>query len=154
TKGELSRFFSTIQGIVDPGDAANYAPYVTMKALPGVPDWKPKDVLIEEVIGDTIVPNSAAERYARAAGLAQVQPVAVPIGGLPSLAAPMTGNLPGGATGGIYQFTEADGAPTDHGSLIFTNDAIAQYTTFFAGALAGGHGTIDAQGATAAAASH
>jgi pimeloyl-ACP methyl ester carboxylesterase len=150
TKGELSRFFSTIQGIVDPGDAANYAPHVTMTGLPGVPNWQPKDVLIEEVIGDTIVPNSSAERYARAAGLAQVQTVAVPIGGLPTLPAPMTGNLPGGATGGIYQFTEADGAPTDHGSLIFTNDAIAQYTTFFAGSLAGGHGTVQAQGTPAA----
>ncbi|HEY8088827.1 MAG TPA: hypothetical protein VIF09_13300 [Polyangiaceae bacterium] len=147
TKGALSRFFSTIQGIVDPGDAANYAPYVTLKALPGVPAWQAKDVLIEEVIGDTIVPNSSAERYARAAGLAQVQTVAAPIGGLRALPAPMSGNLPGGATGGIYQFTEADGAPTDHGSLIFTNDAIAQYTTFFAGSLAGGHGVVEAQGA-------
>jgi pimeloyl-ACP methyl ester carboxylesterase len=142
TKGDLARFFSIIQGIVDPGDAANYAPYVTLKALPGVPGWKPKDVLIEEVIDDTIVPNSAAERYARAAGLAQVQPVAVPIAGLTSVASPASGNLAGGATGGIFQFLTADGAPTDHGSLIFTNDAIAQYTTFFQGSLAGGHGTV------------
>jgi hypothetical protein len=142
TKGALARFFSLIQGILDPGDAANYAPYVTLKGLPGVPGWKPKDVLIEEVIGDTIVPNSAAERYARAAGLALIEPVAVPIGGLTSIAAPATGNLPGGATGGIYQFATADGMPTDHSDLINTNDANAQYTTFLRGALAGGHGTV------------
>jgi hypothetical protein len=142
TKGSLARFYSVIQGIVDPGDAANYAPFVTLRGLPGVPGWKPKDVLLEEVIADTIVPNSSAERYARAAGLAQVQPVAVPIGGLTAIAAPASGNLAGGATGGIFQFVTADGMPTDHGSLIFANDAIAQYTTFFRGALAGGHGVV------------
>jgi hypothetical protein len=113
-----------------------------MHALPGVPGWKPKDVLIQEVIGDTIVPNSSAERYARAAGLAEVLPDAVAIGGLSTGASPLTGNLPGGATGGIYQYAEADGMPTDHGSLIFSNDAMHQYTTFFAGAIAGGHSTI------------
>ncbi len=34
-KGELARFFSIIQGIVDPGDAANYAPYVTPEGAAG-----------------------------------------------------------------------------------------------------------------------
>jgi hypothetical protein len=142
TKGQISRFFSSIQAIVDPGDAANFAPYVALKGLPGVPNWRPKDVLLEEVKDDTIVPNSSAERLARAAGLAQVQPVLVPIGGLSTVQAPAKGNLPSGATGAIYQFFTADGQQVDHGSLIFTNDAITQYTTFFAGALAGGHGSV------------
>ena len=142
TKGQLARFFAMIQGVVDPGDAANYAHYVTTEGLPGVPAWKPKDVLIEEVIGDNIVPNSSAERLARAAGLAQVQPVVKAIGGLDAVASPATGNLPDGATGGIFQFAEADGMPVDHSGLISTNDAINQYTKFFAGSLAGGHGTV------------
>lgn len=142
TKGQLARFFSTIQAIVDPGDAANYAPYVTLQPLPGVAGWRPKDVLLEEVKDDTIVPNSSAERLARAAGLAQVDPVVTPIAGLASVPAPASANLPSGATGAIFQFAAADGAPVDHGSLIFSNDAIAQYTTFFAGALAGRHGAV------------
>ena len=104
TKGQLARFFSTIQAIVDPGDAANYAPYVTLQGLPGVPGWKPKDVLLEEVKDDTIVPNSSAERLARAAGLAQVEPVVKPIPGLGAVPAPATSNLADGATGGIFQF--------------------------------------------------
>ncbi|HEY8039691.1 MAG TPA: hypothetical protein VIF15_07850 [Polyangiaceae bacterium] len=141
-KGQLARFFATIQGIIDPGDAANYAPYVTLEGLPGVADWEPKDVLIEEVKDDNIVPNSSTERLARAAGLAQVQPVAVPIGGLASIPAPASANLADGATGGVFQFAMADGASVNHGGLIFTNDAIRQYTTFFAGALAGGHATV------------
>ena len=142
TKGQLTRFFAMIQGIVDPGDAANYARYVTTEGLPGVPGWKPKDVLLEEVVGDNIVPNSSAERLARAAGLAQVQPVVKAIGGLASVASPAVGNLPDGVTGGIFQFDHADGMPVNHGGLIFTNDAMNQYNKFFAGSLAGGHGSI------------
>ncbi|HEX8791215.1 MAG TPA: hypothetical protein VF765_09735 [Polyangiaceae bacterium] len=142
SKGQITRFFSMIQGIVDPGDAANYARYVTMEPLPGVKDWKPKDVLLEEVIDDSIVPNSSAERLARATGLAQVQPVLHAIPGLPDVSAPASANLPSQATGGVFQFHIIDGSPVQHGELIFTNQAIDQYDTFFQGALAGGHGTI------------
>ena len=142
SKGQLARFFSMIQGIVDPGDAANYARYVTMEPLPGVADWKPKDVLLEEVIDDTIVPNSSAERLARAAGLPQVQPVLHAIPGLSAVPAPATADMSTHATGGIYQFHMIGGMPIQHGELIFTNEAIDQYTTFFQDALAGGHGSI------------
>jgi hypothetical protein len=142
TTGTVPRFFSTVQAILDPGDAANYAHYVTTESLPGVPGWTARDVLLEEVIDDGIVPNSSAERLARAAGLAQVQPVQHAIPGLTAVAVPATANLSSGATGGIFQFAMADGKPTDHGSLIFTNDAIKQYTTFFQGSLAGGHATV------------
>jgi hypothetical protein len=142
TTGTVARFFPTIQAIVDPGDAANYAHYVTMEGLPGVPGWVPRDVLIEEVQDDNIVPNSSTERLARAAGLAQVGPITKAIPGLASIPAPATANLPTGVTGGIFQFAMADGMSVNHGGLIFTNDAITQYTTFFQGVLAGGHATI------------
>jgi hypothetical protein len=56
--------------------------------------------------------------------------------------APATGNLSTHATGGVFQFHLIGGMPVQHGELIFTNEAINQYTTFFQGALAGGHGTI------------
>jgi pimeloyl-ACP methyl ester carboxylesterase len=142
TTGQPARFFSTIQGILDPGDAANYAHYVTTEGLPGVPGWAPRDVLIEEVIDDNIVPNSSAERYARAAGLAQVGPVVNAIPGLASVPSPASANLANGVTGGIFQFAMADGMPVNHGGLIFTNDAIKQYTTFFGDALTKGRATI------------
>jgi hypothetical protein len=89
---------------------------VTLEPLPGVAGWRAKDVLLEEVKDDTIVPNSSAERLARAAGLAQVDPVVVPIGGLSDVPAPASVNLASGATGAIFQFAVADGAPVDHGS--------------------------------------
>ena len=142
SKGQLARFFSMIQGIVDPGDAANYARYVTTEPLPGVANWKPKDVLLEEVLDDSIVPNSSAERLARAAGLAQVQPVLHAIPGLSAVPNPATANMSSHATGGIYQFHMIGGMPIQHGELIFTNEAIDQYTTFFQDALAGGRGSI------------
>ena len=43
----------------------------------------------------------------------------------------------GGKTGGIFQFDTADGKPIDHGSLIFSTEAIAQYVEFFRSSLAG-----------------
>jgi hypothetical protein len=142
TRGQLARFYAMIQGILDPGDAVNYARYVTTEALPGVSAWKPKDVLIEEVIGDSIVPNSSTERLARAAGLAQVDPMVHAIAGLQSVPSPATGNLPNDATGAIFQFDHADGMPVQHAGLINTNDATHQYDRFFASALAGGHATV------------
>jgi hypothetical protein len=55
------------------------------------------------VIDDGIVPNSTSEALARAAGLVLVDPIR-PISGLKTAAAPLAGNLPGGATGVIAQF--------------------------------------------------
>ena len=64
------------------------------------------------------------------------------IPGLAPANAPLTANLASGATGGIFQFDHADGKNIDHGSLLFTNDAIGQYSQFFRTALASGHATI------------
>jgi pimeloyl-ACP methyl ester carboxylesterase len=141
-KSEVARFFSITQSIIDPGDAANYAPYTTLSGLPGVPNWRPKDVLLQEVRHDTIVPNSSSERLARAAGLAQVSPVLDAIAGLAPMQPGLSSNLASGATGGIFQFEIADGKTVDHGSLIFTTEGIKQYVEFFRGSLAGGHGAI------------
>ncbi len=141
-KSEVARFFSLTQAIMDPGDPANYAPFVALSALPGVVNWKAKDVLLQEVRHDNIVPNTSSERLARAAGLAQISPVLDPIGGLASGQPGVSGNLPSGATGGIFQFEIADGKAVDHGSLIFTSEGIKQYVEFFRGSLAGKHATI------------
>src|SRR5262249_39598514 len=93
-------------------------------------------------VEDGIVPNSTSEALARAAGLQQVNPI-VPISGLTTNMAPLTGNLPGGATAGIAQFAKMDhGMPAEHGGLIFSDEAIAEYVGFFQSGLLEGHATI------------
>jgi pimeloyl-ACP methyl ester carboxylesterase len=142
TKGQIERFFALTQGIIDRGDPINYARYVALESLPGVTGWRPRDVLLQEVVDDAIVPNSTSEALARAAGLAEVLPKVSDIPLLVQSNAPLIGNLSTGATGGIFQFDHADGKPIDHGSLIFTDDARNQYSQFLRTALESGHGTI------------
>ncbi|MCA9630996.1 MAG: hypothetical protein KC766_25195 [Myxococcales bacterium] len=55
--GSVASFMAMTQSIVDPGDPLNYARYVTREALPGVEGWAPRDLLIQEVNDDGIVPN-------------------------------------------------------------------------------------------------
>jgi pimeloyl-ACP methyl ester carboxylesterase len=142
TKGEIERFFALTQGIVDRGDPINYARYVTLESLPGLDGWQPRDVLLQEVVSDAIVPNSTSEALARAAGLAEILPKVSDIPELEQASAPLAGNLASGATGGIFQFDHADGKSIDHGSLIFTDDARNQYAPFFRTAIETGRATI------------
>ncbi len=140
--GALARFFAVTQAIVDPGDPLNFARFGTQEALAGVPGWKPRDVLLQEVIDDNIVPNSTSEALARATGLVLVDPKR-PISGLPTAPAPVTGNLASGATGAIAQFDTMDGGMTaNHGGLIFSAEARAQYVAFFASGLTAAHATV------------
>jgi len=137
-QSEVIRFFAATQAIVDPGDAANFVKGVTLEALPGVPDWKPRDVLLQEVHEDSIVPNSTSDLLARAAGLVHQLPKKSEVPGLASASGSLTANLPSGATGVFAQFERgADGKAIDHGSLIFTPEARAQYVAFFGSALKG-----------------
>jgi hypothetical protein len=140
--GALGRFFAISQAIVDPGDPLNYARFGTQLAAPGVTGWKPRDVLLQEVVDDSIVPNSTSEALARAAGLVLADPIR-PISGLPSGAAPLTGNLTSGATGAIAQFDKIEGGQlATHGELIFSPEARAQYVEFFKTGLAKPHATV------------
>lgn len=134
--GALGRFFAVSQAIVDPGDPINYARYGALEAFPGVSGWLPRDILLQEVIGDTIVPNSTTRALARAAGLALVDPLE-PVSGLDTAVAALSGNLDG-ATGALSQFDRVDGdTVATHGELIFSEEGRAQYVTFFLSALAG-----------------
>lgn len=140
--GDVVRFFAITQGIVDPGDPANFAKYVTLEPAPGVADWRPRDVLLQEVFGDTIVPNSTTELLARAAGLEHQLPAKSEIPFLPTTrgegGGAVSGNLASGATGALAQFERgADGKLIDHGSLIFAPEGRAQYVEFFRSALEG-----------------
>ena len=120
----------------------NYARFGALEPTPGVPGWAPRDMLLQEVVDDNIVPNSTSEALARAAGLTLVD-VIRPISGLKSGAAPTSGTLPGGATGAIVQFDVMNGnQPAEHGGLIFSPEAQAQYVEFFKTGLATGHATV------------
>ena len=125
------------QAILDPGDPANYARFATLEPMKGVASWRPKDVLIQEVKDDRIVPNTSTEILARALGLVQVGPTTHDVPGMTRVPGPLTGNLPGGATGGLVQFEMANGTTAAHGDLIFSPEAKKQYVEFFRTALAG-----------------
>jgi dienelactone hydrolase len=138
--GALARFFVVAQALVDPGDPAAYARYATLEPLPGLAPG-PRDVLVQEAIDDNIVPNASTEVLARALGLAQARP-ARPVPGLRDLSYPVRGNLPGGGTGVLAQFSKMNGGATaTHGELIFSPEARRQYVEFFRGAIADGRAT-------------
>lgn len=146
--GAVGRFFAATQAIVDPGDPLNYARFGTLEGLPGVPGWEPRDVLLQEVVNDSIVPNSTSELVARAAGLVNMDP-RVKVSGLAETSGPVTGNLGGGATGVLSQFDKVkdeesgEDQNASHGELIFTPEARAQYVKFFQTGLTNGHGTCE-----------
>ena len=141
TKGALARFFVVAAALVDRGDPDAYAPYATLRPLDGVTNWTPRDAIIQEVVNDSIVPNSSAEMLARAAGLAHMGDIAH-IPGTPVLPPPVTGNLHAGNTGVISQFDRINGTDVaTHGELLFAPEAIQQYVTFFETGLASAHAT-------------
>jgi pimeloyl-ACP methyl ester carboxylesterase len=140
--GAVARFFAVAQAIVDPGDPLNYARFGTLEPLEGVANWAPRDVLLQEVIDDHIVPNSSSEALARAAGLELIDAIR-PISGVKSVSAPVTANLPSGSTGVISQFDRMDGTkPATHGDLIFAPEAQAQYVEFFKTGLSSPRATV------------
>jgi hypothetical protein len=136
-RAEVAKFFAATQAIVDPGDPANFARFTITEPLPGVEGWRPLDILLQEVANDTIVPNSSTEILARALGLPLVGPSTHEVPGLSKVAAPVTGNLPAGSTGGLTQFAVIDGKLAEHGDLIHSTEGRKQYVEFFRTALAG-----------------
>ena len=136
-KADVAKFFAITQAILDPGDPANFARFTTLEALPGVPSWRAKDVLIQQVQADNIVPNSSTEILARALGLPLAGVATHPVPGMPYAGFPVTANLPSGSTGAMVQYEMADGKTATHGELIFTDVARKQYVEFFRTALAG-----------------
>lgn len=141
--GAVARFFATVQGLVDAGDSASFAKYGTLEPLDGVQNWTARDVLLQEVVDDGIVPNTSSECLSRAAGLVLGDALVMPLSGIKQAASPISGNLSTGATGVIYPFDKIEGGMTaTHGELIFSPEANGQYVQFFQSGLAGGHATV------------
>ncbi len=141
--GAVARFMAMSQAIVDPGDPLVYAPYAVRQEPDGVPGWVPREILLQEVVGDTIVPNSSTRALARATGLELVDAID-PVSGLPQTSGPVTANLPEGVTGAMTQFdTIHGGDPATHGELYFSPEGRTQYVTFFTTGLADEHATIE-----------
>jgi hypothetical protein len=138
----LGRFFAVAQTVADRGDSLNFARHGTREPLPGMEGWRPRDVLLQQAIDDGVLPNSATEALARAAGLTLADALR-PVTGLAQASAPLTGNLPGGATGVLYQFARINGDETaTHSDLLFSEEARAQYVDFFSSGLAAPHATV------------
>ncbi|MEZ4440376.1 MAG: hypothetical protein R3B72_14870 [Polyangiaceae bacterium] len=141
--GALARFMAITQAIVDPGDPLNYAPHVLREPTPGVTGWAPREVLLQEVIADTIVPNSSTRALARATGLA-LQDAIEPVSGLPLVTGAQTANLSSGTTGVMAQFDTMDGGKqATHGELYFSAEGLGQYLSFFQSALTAEHATVN-----------
>jgi hypothetical protein len=139
--GALGRFFAVSQAIVDPGDPLNYARYCALDELPGTTGAAPRDVLLQVVLNDTVVPNSSSEALARAVGATLMNPVRS-VNGLVTATGPLTANGPTGSTLVMSQFDKINGGETAvHGDLIFAPEGRAQYVDFFKTGLASPHGT-------------
>jgi hypothetical protein len=142
TDAGRARFMVMAQGLVDPGDPVNYAPFVAGRALDGVPGWRGTDILLQEVKDDNIIPNDATAALARSLGLAQVAPVVTPVAGIPGALSPVTANGARGATVGLVQFAETGGRAAEHGTLFDSTEARGQYVDFFRSALGAPRATI------------
>ncbi|MFW6067383.1 MAG: hypothetical protein ACOC97_03530 [Myxococcota bacterium] len=80
---------------IDDGDAINYGRHLVRDRLPGMsPDVPP--VLLQESIGDAVVPNFTTESLARAADLPLVGPAVVDVPGLEEASSPTEGMPPHG----------------------------------------------------------
>jgi hypothetical protein len=139
TDGQLARFFSAAQGIMDPGDPLSFAPGCLIAPPAGS---GPRSILLQEVMEDGIVPNSSTEALARAAGLAVLRPLrAVP--GLAETSGPSRGAGPNGSTAVLTQFDTMNGGEVaTHGELYFSPEGRGQYVEFFRTAVETGLATV------------
>ncbi len=104
---EYNKFWLMAQTVIDAADPVNYAPYILSGEISG----KAKNVLMQEAIGDTVVPNVSGEALARAMGSSfpQVEPVITSIYGM--------GTAQPGVASGLFQFNTSN-----HGFLLNNED--------------------------------
>jgi len=110
---DYNQFFLMFQTVIDSADPINYAPYILSGTVSGVEKY----VLMQEAIGDTVVPNLATDMLARAMGpsFPQVNPVVAPIFGM-ATADP-------GVANGLFQYDTPN-----HGFLLSPDPSAPQFT--------------------------
>ncbi len=101
-EARLHRLLPLAQSVVDAADPAAYAPFIFEDRLDGG-DRSP-NVLLPVAVEDETVPPASAKALARAMRLPHVGPVADPVDYLEEQPAPVSGNMPGEATGAYFQF--------------------------------------------------
>jgi pimeloyl-ACP methyl ester carboxylesterase len=132
TAGELARFFPLLQTAIDRGDAGVYTRHIAAERLEGFDEATPQ-VLVQMVLEDDVVPNSANAFYARGVGAPLLGDELLPIGGVPlQPELPTVGNLDDGHTWGLFQFDimDADGEMASHGGIARSIVAQTQITRF------------------------
>ncbi len=100
-------YFMFAQAIFDDADPINYVGHASSGALS---DGVPTRIMIQEMMGDGVVPNVATADLARALNGAQVDAIEV-ISGLTQVQSPHYGS-------GIYQFTTPADPGTAHSALL------------------------------------
>jgi len=112
---EYSQYFLMAQTVLDSADPINYAPYVLNGGICGVE----KFVLMQEAIGDTVVPNISGDALARAFGsnFPQVSPV---VNAIPGMA-----TADPGVPNGLFQYDTPN-----HGFLLSPDPSHPEFTYF------------------------
>jgi hypothetical protein len=127
TDGDVTRFFPVLQTAIERGDPLVWAP----RLLDGS-----RDVLVQQVIDDDIMPNSTTRALARALGTPLVGSELQPVEGLargPTVY-PITGNV-AGHTAALQQWdtlwTPEGPQPADHTAIMGNDDNEAIYRRWF-----------------------
>jgi hypothetical protein len=130
--GALARFFPLLQTAIDRGDAGVYTRHIAAERLPGFDEATPQ-VLVQMVLEDDTVPNSANAFFARGVGAPLLGDELLPIGGVPlQPELPTVGNLDRAHTWGLFQFDimDAEGTMASHGGIARSIVAQTQITRF------------------------
>ncbi len=116
---ELRKLLALSQIIVDDSDSLSYAPLIRKREKPKT------SILLQESIGDSVVPNFATERLAIALGIPLLKPYVNEVYGL---AVEEYNDLFKGS--GLYQFNYARGYPA-HLLMAMHKPCVKQIVTYF-----------------------
>jgi hypothetical protein len=116
TEEDVDRLMPVWQTVADGGDPMAFGRHLVRQRLVGDAEATPQ-LLLQYAQGDEIVNNVANRNHAQAIGLPLLGRELWPHEALEVLAGPVSGNLPGGATGGAQLFDvirrQPDGEPED-----------------------------------------
>lgn len=142
TPGERARLFAVFQAAIDRADPGSWGPKVTGTRLQGMDAQKPQ-VLMQMVIDDDTVPNSANGYYARSLGLQLAGDELLNIHVPHMSTLPASGNLASNLTGAVYQLDiKRNGTKLNHSSAGFSEPSTAQVVPFIESYYTNGASTV------------